>query len=98
MAHQKEFEVISNPDQDEEYTSSDEESSKSSEEPYSQTDQRFMLELYRENRELLDTVARQESEIARLTENNTTLKSSNVFWMCCYMGSVFCTLISLTLH
>ena len=88
MAHQKEFEVISD----------DEESSKSSEEPYSQNDQRFMLELYKENRDLLDTVARQESEIARLTENNSTLRSSNVFWLCCYMGSVFCTLVSLTLH
>lgn len=95
MSNQKEFEVISNPDNPESVDSSD---SDQEPEPYSQDDKRFMLELYKENRDLLSKITEKEAEIARLRQSNVYLKNSNIFWLCCYFGSVFCTLISLTHH
>jgi len=90
MTGQKDFEVISNPDED----------SSSSCEPmqkdYSQDDNRFMVELYKENRHLQTKLAERDKQLSQMRDANVYLKKSNVFWMCCYIGSVFCTLISLS--
>lgn len=100
MNYPKEFEVISNPDSnnyDEKSSDTDTDTDKENE-FYSQDDKRFMLELYKENRDLNQKLAEKENEISRLQENNAYLQKSNVFWLCCYVGSTFCTLFSLSYH
>ena len=87
MDHAKtDFEVISTTDSDSEHPS----------EEYSQTDRSFMLDLYRENRELISSNAEKQVLIEKLKVRNEYLKNSNLYWMVCYVGTVLSTLFSLT--
>jgi len=68
------------------------------EDAYSQNDHSFMFDLYRENRQLLDKISEQEKQITTLLERNYYLANSNVFWLCCYFGSIVTGLVALTHH
>ena len=95
----KDFEVISNSDQD--MGSSIEEDSEVTcskvigQSEYSQDDRTFMFELYRENRALLEQISEKDKQIAKLEERSVYLSNSNVFWLCCYLGTAMTTLFSL---
>ena len=81
----KDFEVISNSEmKNEEIESEDENESQCSNPPYSQDDRSFMFELYRENRQLLDTLKEKEKRITQLEVRNVYLVNSNMFWVCLY--------------
>ena len=98
----KDFEVISNSDPDMESSNEDEtpDDSKTinSDNNYSQDDRKFMFELYRENRSLLDQMTEKDKQIAKLEERTVFLANSNVFWLCCYVGTAMTTLFSLAHH
>lgn len=108
----KDFEVISNSDTDmESQNSSDSEEESSSSEisireskvigkddNYSQDDHTFMFELYSENRHLLEQITEKDKQIAKLEERINYLTNSNVFWLCCYIGSSAIGLFSLIHH
>ena len=95
--HQHEFEVISNSDTDESISSNEEEIVEDKlietkkvigpNQEYSQNDESFMFELYRENRELLESIKENGITITKLEERICYLKNSNMFWMLCYFGS-----------
>ena len=94
-----EFEVISNNDKSCE-SSDDEHSSVS--EARIDTDMSevsnntlFFHELYKDNRTLLRELAEKEKLIVQLQERNSFLVNSNMFWLCCTVGSMFSSLITL---
>ena len=95
----KDFEVISNSNQDMESESDNEEQPETSnvigQGEYSQEDRTFMFELYRENRDLLDQITEKDKKIAKLEEKSIYLTNSNMFWLCCYIGSSAIGLFSL---
>ena len=88
MTEHKDFEIISNSDSA--MDSNDDDNI------YSQNDHSFMFDLYRENRQLLDKISEQEILITKLQERNCYLANSNVFWLCCYFGTMMTRLFSLT--
>jgi len=98
----KDFEVISNSDPDMESESSNGEQSEISIKEsnvigneYSQDDRSFLFDLYRENRDLLEQISEKDKKIEKLEERNIYLANSNVFWLCCYIGSSAIGLLSL---
>ena len=91
-----EFEVISNPDENSEMDTEKNETTKTSTNEYDQNDRSFMLELYKENRNLMKEFEEKEKTILLLKEKNTYLQKSNIFWMCCYFSSVICGVFSIS--
>jgi hypothetical protein len=91
--HEKnDFEVI----ESEEESSSDEEST--SPPPFSQDDRSFILDLYKENRDLLKQITEKEKLITKLKERNVYLANSNIFWLCCYFGTVMSGFLSFSIR
>ena len=90
------FEVISSTDSSD--MESDNESNVIGTDEYSQDDHTFMFELYRENRQLLGQIAEKDKKITQLEERVVYLANSNVFWLCCYIGSSAIGLFSLIHH
>ena len=94
----KDFEVISNSDSNEEEQSEikiQETKVNEKDDCYSQDNRAFMFELYRENRALLDKISEKDKQIAKLEEKSVYLANSNVFWLCCYIGSTAIGFLSL---
>jgi len=57
----------------------------------------FFHDLYKDNRILLRELAEKERMIAQLQERNSFLANSNMFWLCCTVGSLFSSLLSIRL-
>ena len=95
------FEVISNSDEPDMESSSEEEfninanKTISPDDVYSQYDHTFMFELYRENRSLLDQIGEKDKKIAKLEERGVYLANSNMFWLSCYIGSTIISFFSI---
>ena len=94
----KDFEVISNSDNSEYSNDKSENSKVIGQDEYSQNDHTFMFELYRENRKLLEQIAEKNIKNAKLEERVVYLANSNVFWLCCYIGSSVIGIFSLIHH
>ena len=102
MKHHKkiEFEVISNSDKESDSEPGSESESESEPESvmsneYSQNDKTFLLQLFTENRNLLNEIKEKDKTITELQYRNVYLKNSNIFWIYSYIGSVLVKLISL---
>ena len=90
--HKKnDFEVISDSDSD----SDSESKSITSSNDYSQNDKTFALELYKENRHLLNEIKEKDNIITDLKYRNIYLKNSNIFWFYCYIGTFVVKLVSM---
>ena len=78
---------------------SKEESEEESEEKlqdYSQNDKLFLLELYKEHRNLLKKYKEKKEKINELEIKNKYLKNYNVIWIWCYVGTVLTSIFSLS--
>ena len=66
-------------------------------EEYSKDNKTFMLELYKENRQLLEEVSMLKKNVIKIENENVYLKNSNLFWMCCYFGTAFTTYLAMNI-
>ena len=98
----KEFEVLSNSDtlsngmDEEQFNDIDEECTKEDQFKKMYKDTSFFHELYKDNRNLLNLISEKENEISKLKERNFMLVNSNLFWLCCSIGSMLTTIISIS--